>query len=353
MTHLTDLLLMTLCTMCASWMLTVLNGVLAVGRKLLLDERVYSETQNRASLTIVMHRIRASHVYAERHEIFDGSMFPCGMVVGSSFAAMTKTTVNGSFAPKEALTVRVLRWRWLPPLVADSDATGARSGADEPKGTISVMRPDSQSVSSRSWRLTREIACPAGVGAIERMNANAAADLIVSDARANGGQARVIVCGAPGTGKSTAVRLVALALDATLVPVFDPSRLGFSTGDVFASVQRGSRIVIAMEEFDGVLMRLDRLSNDTSAQGITAEVKDKASWNNMLDMLQFMPNVVLVMTSNLSFAELDAIDAVHGLSLLRTGRITKRIAVEDANEPDKGSVAKKRKKKTGVRKEIL
>jgi hypothetical protein len=46
-------------------------------------------------------------------------------------------------------------------------------------------------------------------------------------------------------------------------------------------------------------------------------------------MLQFLNGVTFVMTTNLSFSDLDAIDAEHcGGALLRKGRITDRITMQ-------------------------
>jgi hypothetical protein len=66
------------------------------------------------------------------------------------------------------------------------------------------------------------------------------------------------------------------------------------------------------------------------------EVVDKATWNAMLDMLQFRDRVVLMMTTNATFAELDELDAREcSGSLLRTGRVTQRIEMRHRNDARK------------------
>jgi hypothetical protein len=338
-----DLLMLTIGSMCAAWMSRLLDAACTVMRHLLLDERVYSEAQSKTALVYVMTRIRKDFIFAQRHEVFDGDMYPSGAVLGRSFAAFTcEIPAGANRMQPHLLTLRVLRWRWLPPLVPDGDLIGAMDdGVGKASGTILVLRTGSQEVVSRDWRVSREMACPPGVAAAVRAGASGMADRIVAAATSNvggGGQARIVIVGPIGAGKSTAVRMAALALNATLVPVFDPSRPGYSVADVFGQLRSGTRVLLCIEEFEGTLGRLAvPLENgmtpvvtaavQASSSGIAPEVIDKASWNNMIDMLQFIPNAVLVMTSNLSFEELDAIDAIHGGALLREGRVTHRMSM--------------------------
>lgn len=75
-----DLLVLTLGSMLANGMSRALGALFALVRHLLLDERIYCETQSKAALVFVLARIRMGFVFAERHEVFDGDMYPSGTV---------------------------------------------------------------------------------------------------------------------------------------------------------------------------------------------------------------------------------------------------------------------------------
>ena len=146
----------------------------------------------------------------------------------------------------------------------------------------------------------------------------------------------VILSGPPGCGKSTTARAVTMLLDAVLVPGFDPSRPGHTTTDVLVTVRDlttvGTHVVISMDEFDVCVRRAVAGGALPAALGDaetgTPEVTDKASWNAMMDMLQFVPKVTVIMSTNLTFKELDALDPSG--AMLRAGRVTQRI---DAGSP--------------------
>ncbi|GAX85148.1 hypothetical protein CEUSTIGMA_g12567.t1 [Chlamydomonas eustigma] len=129
------------------------------------------------------------------------------------------------------------------------------------------------------------------------------------------GQGRIILRGAPGCGKTTATRILTYLVGGVLVPVFDPTRKCGSLWDIsyYVRTMRGSNnwIIVVMEEFDGVLQKLDCTHNKCSKEK-DVEVVDKASWNCMMDQLSYLPKVVLIMTTNETFENLNTLEKAAG-----------------------------------------
>ena len=143
-------------------------------------------------------------------------------------------------------------------------------------------------------------------------------------------QVRVILSGPPGCGKTTTARLVAESLGSVLVSGFDPSRPGQSVHDVLAAmssyVAMNGHLVFSMDVFDVCIQRAVEGALTVSSESESPEVTDKATWIALMDMLQFIPNVTFIMSTNLTFAELDALDV--SVAMLRAGRVTQRFAVD-------------------------
>ena len=340
-----DLVLLALHSMVLGWISSAVRFVLRAATLLLLHEREYTEGQGTtsASYDAVCHITSTRAWFATRMASRGGArLTPGGFVVGrrAAFFAATRTTDSGRLLCSRLNSIAVWRWRWLPPLVPDDACAEAKSD-----GSIAVMRQCSPSASQAEWRVRAEVACPACVPAPVADASREVAALVCSAllAQPQGArQARVLVCGPPGCGKSTSARLLADRLhvetgggSVTLVAGFDPTRPGHSLANVLqravADGGASSWVVVAMEEVDCVLRALDQAAGAVAGagqQGVLPDVHDKQSWTTMLDMLQFVDRAVLVMTTNLSHAELDALDETrHRGALLRAGRITMRVAM--------------------------
>jgi hypothetical protein len=342
-----DMLVLSAGAMVASLVGRLLNVLLAAACALLMDERVYDESVGKMTVLPIMRKITEGCFFAERHEMFDDRMCPGGTVLGLSFVARVSKTARNECSVYKNVTVRVSRWRWLPPLVPD-DETNASAVSSHAPGTIVVMRSESRSVSNPDWVLLYEVACPPAISPVIADAARAVARTIAAAAAATG-QVRVVLSGPPGCGKSTTARLVALALNAWLVPTFDPTLPGTSVLGIVKRLKGNHpdrHVVLCMDEFDVALRRIAVRSDSdaataASADAVLPEVTDKTSWNAMLDMLQFLPSVTLVMTTNLPFSTLDEIDTEHcGGALLRKGRITDRLAM---HQPFGKSLTKRKK----------
>lgn len=322
-TAIKDLLLLTIGSLAAGYVAKVVQWLFTAISKLATDERVYTETKGRLAMDRVLEVLERRHVFAERREVVFGRMVPFGVVIGRSFIAVLSLKEMNYMTCKE-VAVRVLRPRWLPPLTPDDGVT-----EKVPEGVVSVVRNASASVANTDWRVYNELACPKAVKPRVEAVARALAGRIAATCAQV--QGRVLISGPPGCGKTTATRLLALSMGARLVPGFDPTRPGNSVLGLLSNIA-AERVVLVIEEVDVCLRSLSSGGGGggvAGAAGVLPQVWDKATWNGMLDQIQFMPKVAaLVMTSNLTFAELDAIDAEHGHALLRVGRITERIRAE-------------------------
>ena len=344
-----ELVALSLSALVSSWVTRVISLVAQAIKHVAFHERVYSDDLCRRGLLAVVDRVRTLHLFSQRREIIGSTMQPAGVVIGASFIAHVQNVVPKGYGLGPRMQVRVVRWRWMPPLVPD-DAC-AQDAPPSSKGVITVLRKGNDNLSG--WRVRLENACPAAVPRNAAAVARATASQIV-EARTAGGEAaqvRVLISGPPGCGKSTTAREVALMLGAVLVPGFDPSRPGHAI-DGALEVAHGLRhtstapVVISMDEVDVCLRRAVAGMPCSSKLGGGGEcppdVTDKSSWNAMLDMLQFLPNVVLVMSTNLTFAELDALDATG--AMLREGRVTHRITVPASHMCDNNKRNKMKRK---------
>jgi energy-coupling factor transporter ATP-binding protein EcfA2 len=281
-------------------------------------------------------------------------MSPDGLVVGRwlSFFAFVVKPENRNQFHLESTTV--WRWRWLPPIVPDAIAANRKLGT---ASTIRVYRKMSDAAAERDavWKRFTELACPPlvppAVAATSRAVAQTiCAPLLYANTNANANrqqQARVLLRGPTGCGKSTATRIVADLLseeagdEAILVCGYDPARPRNITLAGLVDEAKGGKdarwAVVVLEEVECILRRcvVSPSSSSDPSLHVAAPplrvhgdcVDDKASWNDLLDMLQFRNRVVLIMTTNRTFEELDALDPTG--AMLRPGRVTARIEVLD------------------------
>ncbi|PNH04430.1 putative 26S protease subunit rpt4 [Tetrabaena socialis] len=143
--------------------------------------------------------------------------------------------------------------------------------------------------------------------------------------RVSDGQGRFLLQGEPGCGKSTAARLFAQKLgDCCLYPTFNPTSPGESLAELLRYVKRSQKVIVVMEEFDVVLRRVLR-EGKQAHKNFRVEVADKATWNNMMDMLQFQTRMGIILTTNRTDDEIAALNEEMGGSILRPGRITEWI----------------------------
>jgi len=127
--------------------------------------------------------------------------------------------------------------------------------------------------------------------------------------------------GEPGTGKSLLTLLLAKQIGAYYCDTWKPTDPGDNLSKVYSTISPDDDkpLVLVLEECDKLIINvLD--GNVKPHLYIPIPMMDKSDWNSMLDKvtdLGFYPNLILILTSNISRDEIHEKDA----SVLRDGRI--------------------------------
>jgi len=131
-------------------------------------------------------------------------------------------------------------------------------------------------------------------------------------------QGTVFLHGVSNAGKSMVGYLVAKELGGKFCHFFNPTEPGDQIHNLVAdaSPTDDSPLVVVLEEVDIILHKIHHDAVVKNRE-VATSVHDKTGWCNFLDNMVFMNNVLLIMTSNKSKADLDALDPAY----LRKGRI--------------------------------
>jgi hypothetical protein len=128
--------------------------------------------------------------------------------------------------------------------------------------------------------------------------------------------------GDPGTGKSLLTLLLAKQIGAYYCDTWKPTDPGDDLSKVYSTISPDDdkQLVMVLEECDKLLVNV--IDGIKPHLYIPIPLMDKSDWNSMLDKvtdLGFYPNLILILTSNVT------LDAIHKLdsSILRDGRIDK------------------------------
>jgi hypothetical protein len=130
--------------------------------------------------------------------------------------------------------------------------------------------------------------------------------------------ASIFISGLPGSGKSMIGFLLASELNAKLVRTFNPTEPGDNMIRLIRDVDPDDKtpLVIMLDEVDIMIRKITEHSI-VPHKNIPIMIHDKISFNRFMDDMMFYDNVILIMTSNESKENIDAIDN----SFLRKGRI--------------------------------
>jgi hypothetical protein len=131
------------------------------------------------------------------------------------------------------------------------------------------------------------------------------------------------IFGDPGTGKSLLSLLLAKQTGAYYCDSWKPTDPGDTLSKVYSTISpnEDKPLVLVMEECDKLILKV--LCGGVKPHlYIPIPVMDKSDWNSMLDKvtdLGFYPNLILILTSNVSRDDIHKKDS----SVLRDGRIDK------------------------------
>ena len=236
-----------------------------------------------------------------------------------AYSQMDIVGAHGDACPR----ITVWRFHWTEPLIPLPVERALPVGCT----TIKVVqRVSNRDEDARELELVTEIAVPRELIGSPVYEASLTAARIMAECFEDPVHDRAsrifILHGAPGVGKTTATRILARQLGASLYPDYNPTRpsdnmrymLSNYTGDGDADP-----LVVVYEEFD---VTLDAIARGTvpDRDGYCLDASDKSSWNKLLDCFKRRVNALLVMTTNKSYEEIaDMID--ESKSMLRKGRV--------------------------------
>ena len=133
-------------------------------------------------------------------------------------------------------------------------------------------------------------------------------------------RATIFIHGVSYAGKSSIGYLLAKKFNGVYCHSFNPTDPGDQIGYVINSMSRSKEdntpVIIVLEEANIIIKAVHtnsvKLNND-----VPTSVHDKTSWINFLDDMKFYPEVILILTSNESKENIDALDPAY----LQKGRI--------------------------------
>ncbi len=130
--------------------------------------------------------------------------------------------------------------------------------------------------------------------------------------------ASIFISGLPGSGKSMIGFLLANELNAKLVRTFNPTEPGDNMIRLIRDIEPNDEIplIIMLDEVDTMIRKITEHAI-IPHKNIPIMIHDKITFNRFMDDMMFYDNVILIMTSNESKENIDAIDS----SFLRKGRI--------------------------------
>lgn len=284
----------------------------------LVEEREYGHIRNRSHVKTVVEKATTRSMFTFGKTLFFDQQKIPQYAVGKWFFCYTETRCSTSMnGPDEDLKVHIWTWKGTPPLVTDVTLTVDTSLKT---GHISVLKrragPLSEFCITRTTQRTLRAGCPtveASMKVVKQM---------AEQYRATG-EGRFVLYGPPGSGKSTALRLLAEELGAEIFPSFNPTIPSESIEGVIEWLPNEKQLLLAgLNEVDCVLDKFGTIKTDGEYQ---VQVHDKKSWNQTLDDVADMPNVILVMTTNRTMEDMLS---RYDSSLLRPGRVTGWFAVD-------------------------
>ena len=150
------------------------------------------------------------------------------------------------------------------------------------------------------------------------------------------------IYGEPGVGKSHMTFLFAAELNCSYCDSWSPIDESDQFSKMYSSISptEDKPLILVLEEVDKILIKMVN-GKINEHKNYEKEVTIKSHWNSLLDKITdrgFYPNVILILTSNTSFEELNELDS----SLLRKGRIDKSFHI--TKEMFENGVRDKRKK---------
>jgi len=131
----------------------------------------------------------------------------------------------------------------------------------------------------------------------------------------------IFIDGIPCSGKSSIGYLVAKQIGGSFCHTFNPTVPGDNFHNLITQIRDNDNtfqapIVVVLEEIDIILYNIHNNKLVENSK-VSTSVKDKSSWCSFLDDMFIYQNIVLIMTSNKTKGDIDAMDTAY----LRRGRV--------------------------------
>lgn len=133
------------------------------------------------------------------------------------------------------------------------------------------------------------------------------------------GQVIAMLYGKVGTGKSMTTLLLAKELGGSYCKSFNPTDPGNDIASIYnrSCPTNKNPLILVLEEAD-ILIRNIHNEKIKAHKNIPTLIRNKTDYNNLFDDLNHLyPNIIMVLTSNASPAEINALDPCY----LRKGRV--------------------------------
>jgi hypothetical protein len=254
-------------------------------------------------------------------EVWHHHMVPA-LLISREVIAFSKIETAGFHCEKH-VSITVYRPRFGKiagmPLVPDKEPPPLPT---KNKGIIRVLEKSSNRDNDEDLTESIERAVPLrGIDHLILSKATSVAEQIFKEFREGHGSARVYVLhGPPGCGKTTTARLLTQMLRGILYPSYDPTSVVSYRSIVNVWAKSDSPIVIAYDEFD---VTFEKIASGelVKPRDYDPDALNKVSWNRTLDRFNSKVNAIMLLITNKSLEEIQAICNKTCKSLLRQGRV--------------------------------
>lgn len=289
--------------------------------------RVYRSASDYRQTINVLDCLSTMHALRLGMELWEGRNVPMLLICRQAFVA-SEVSILG-IRGDASVTITIWRFRWAAPVLDDPPPK------QPPTGEIIVVLQRQSNKDDESDHLSSvvEKVYPAELPRHVVDEASVVARLMADKFTARKGDAIVFVLhGAPGTGKSTALRMLARELNAQLYADYNPTTAADNLRALTSDYTSNDEVLVVGYEECDVSMEKIKFRDVREPEGYRLDANDKASWNALFDMVKRRSNVVMVLTTNKTREQLLALCDEHG-SMLRKGRIDGHFTLTPGQKP--------------------
>jgi hypothetical protein len=275
------------------------------------DPRICSTTSENVMDTIKDRMWKSS---SQTHRM-GGKISPHGLVIGKWFIALVKECDIGNWRKKEySFEIKILTIRSFVPQ-KNGEAGDHDASDDETEQKIPILTATSAELHPK-WEKYDMVFHGKSNASQDEVADSIILKATLSLKNANPFGFVALLTGKPGTGKSFIAQILANKLNAVLCSDYDPCQIGHSITEVYYAVNPTQKkpLVLLIDEVD---KKVEFPEKPPKNDWLKSDVRDKSSWNSWMDYVSTLNNLFVVLTTNRSREELDAMDS----SYFRDGRV--------------------------------